>query len=115
VPPKDFPYLAGDRDQEWWAQQASFGLMQLMGGLARELGFKGAYLTALCDPDLNLQIGCKHLSALLKWADGDVTKALGAYNRREGWLGFGGGQDLRSQGDATGSWHAMIDGYPAVP
>jgi hypothetical protein len=42
VPPVDFPYLLGGRDQEWWAQQASWGLMQIMGAVAREEGFAPA-------------------------------------------------------------------------
>src|SRR5688572_9407095 len=41
VPPADFPTLAGDRDQEWWAQQASWGLLQVLGAVAREDGFRG--------------------------------------------------------------------------
>src|SRR3990167_4673122 len=49
-PPKDFPCLKGDRDQEWWAQQASWGLMQIMGAVAREQGFRGPYLPELCAP-----------------------------------------------------------------
>jgi hypothetical protein len=40
-PPTDFPFLKGDRDQEWWAQQASWGLMQIMGATAREENFRG--------------------------------------------------------------------------
>jgi hypothetical protein len=64
VPPFDFPTLAGDRDQEWWAQQASWGLMQVMGAVAREGGCRLPYLTALCGPDDNLEYGCRHLSNL---------------------------------------------------
>lgn len=79
-PPKDFPYLAGDRDQEWWAQQASWGLMQPMGALARELGYRESYLPSLCDPQANLKIGCKQLARLMVWAKGDTAKALSAYN-----------------------------------
>src|SRR3990167_1613219 len=45
IPPPDFRSIAGDRDQEWWCQQVSFGLLQIMGALARELGFRGPYLT----------------------------------------------------------------------
>lgn len=62
APPKDFPVLAGDRDQEWWGQQASWGLMQIMGANARWLGFKGPYLPALCDPELNIEHGCRLLA-----------------------------------------------------
>ena len=64
VPPRDFPALAGDRDQEFWGQQASFGLLQVMGAVARERGFRGPYLTALCDPATNLEIACSHLAIL---------------------------------------------------
>ena len=62
VPPRDFPALAGDRDQEWWGQQASWGLMQLMGAVARERGFKGKYLPEICTPEINIQLGCAHLA-----------------------------------------------------
>src|ERR1035437_1537296 len=40
-PPADFRSLKGDPDQEWWGQQASWGLCQLMGAGARQLGFHG--------------------------------------------------------------------------
>lgn len=89
VPPADFPMIAGDRDQEWWAQQASWGLMQLMGALARELGFGGRYLTQLCEPELNLRYGCMHIAALMTWAKGDIRRAAAAYNGgRGGWEGI---------------------------
>jgi hypothetical protein len=80
VPPADFPCLAGDPDQEWWAQQASWGLMQVMGAVAREEGFHGKYLTALCRPTVNLECGCAHLAAQYKWADGNLEQTLAAYN-----------------------------------
>ena len=41
-------------------QQTSWGLMQIMGGTARERGFRG-WLTELCDPAVNLELGCRHL------------------------------------------------------
>lgn len=86
TPPPDFPVIAGDRDQEWWGQQASWGLMQIMGALARERGCRRPYLTSLLDPELNLMIGAGHLVSLLAWARGDEAKALGAYNAgRGGW------------------------------
>lgn len=83
-PPKDFPAILGDPDQEWWGQQASWGLMQLMGALAREHGFRGPYLPELCDPATNLEIGCTQLSALMTWAHGDPNQALSAYNGGKG-------------------------------
>ena len=79
-PPSDFHALAGDDDNEWWAQQASWGLMQIMGAVARELGFTGPYLTELCDPQTNLHYGCLKLATNLPWAKGDLRSALAAYN-----------------------------------
>jgi soluble lytic murein transglycosylase-like protein len=80
VPPPDFRALAGDRDQEWWGQSVSWGLMQIMGALARELGFRGPYLSELCRADLNLRLGSLHVANLMRWANGDERKAVGAYN-----------------------------------
>ena len=54
IPPDDFSCIAGDRDQEWWGQQASWGLMQVMGAVAREHGFRGPYLTELSVPELSI-------------------------------------------------------------
>lgn len=84
IPPADFHSLAGDPDQEWWAQQASFGVCQVMGAVARELGCTEPYLTALCDPVIGLRFGCKKLAVEVKWADGDLSSALAAYNGGRG-------------------------------
>jgi len=85
VPPLDFPTIAGDRDQEWWGQQASWGLCQLMGAVARELGCRAPFLpTLVFDPRLNLELAAQHLAALLRWAGGDPAQALAAYNAGKG-------------------------------
>lgn len=84
TPPLDFHSLAGDPDNEWWAQQASWGLMQVMGAVARELGFAKPYLTSLCDPAINLAIGCKKLRHLMDWAGRNPVQALAAYNGGQG-------------------------------
>lgn len=65
-PPADFPCFAGDPDQEWWGQQASWGLVQIMGAVARECGFSGLYLPQLLDPRVNLEFGCGFLNVLRK-------------------------------------------------
>jgi hypothetical protein len=78
-PPPDFPRLAGDRDQEWWGQQASWGLLQVMGALAREVGFRRPYLSQLCDPAISLELGARHLAALFA-RFGTIDRALAAYN-----------------------------------
>lgn len=84
VPPVDFPTLAGDRDQEWTCQRASWGLMQVMGAVARERGFRRPYLTELCNAQINLAYGTKHLAAMVRWAEGEIDAALGAYNAGPG-------------------------------
>jgi len=80
VPPWDFPFLAGDRDQEWWAQQASWGLCQVMGAVGRERGFNGSYLTALLEPETSVRIGALHLQKLIDREGGDVAAGLLRYN-----------------------------------
>lgn len=93
APPPDFPCLAGDRDQEWWAQQASWGLLQIMGAVAREHGCDVPFLSQLCDPVTNLSVGCRVLQGLLLWAEGDLAKAAAGYNAgRGGWRAPAGQQ-----------------------
>lgn len=81
-PPKDFPTLAGDPDQEWWGQQASWGLMQLMGAVGREVGFRGPYLPGLCFPSININLGVKFLAKLCMRKDNlhGLKGAVSAYN-----------------------------------
>ena len=81
TPPNDFPCLAGDSDQEWWGQQASWGLMQLMGAAAREQRFRGGYLTELCDPYVNIEFGVKHWwTFALQYGNRSKEEALSRWN-----------------------------------
>lgn len=82
IPPKDFAAPRGiDADAEWWAQQASWGLMQVMGAVARERGFTGRHIPDLCvKPELNLLVGCRHLRALLRRHGGKLDLAVASYN-----------------------------------
>ena len=57
----------------------SFGLLQVMGQVARELGFQGKYLTALCEPQVGLLWGCRQLAKFLKKYQSE-TDAIAAYN-----------------------------------
>ena len=57
----------------------SFGLMQIMGETAIELGFTGKYLTELCDPNVGLEFGCKKLKKCFD-VHGGVEPSLLAYN-----------------------------------
>jgi Transglycosylase SLT domain len=79
TPPADFPTLRGDPDNEWQAQRASWGLCQVMGAVAREIGFHGPYLTALVQPELNLDFGARHLAKQIA-RFGTAADGLSAYN-----------------------------------
>lgn len=71
-------------------QATSFGLMQIMCGSARELGFDG-HATQLCDPEIGLFYGTKKLNELMKKYS-HMTDVIAAYNqgdnRRLGEPGF---------------------------
>lgn len=61
------------------ARATSYGLMQVMGQVAREYGFTGQYLTELCDPDVGVDYGCRKLEHCLEVTT-DLRVALLAYN-----------------------------------
>lgn len=50
------------------ARSISWGLMQVMGQVAREHGFDGRFLSALCEPDAGVSMGCVVLAAKLELA-----------------------------------------------
>jgi soluble lytic murein transglycosylase-like protein len=62
------------------ARAFSWGLMQVMGQVAREHGFSGASLGALCDPGTCLAVGCRILAAKIAAAEGNITRALQLWN-----------------------------------
>src|SRR5277367_117832 len=57
----------------------SIGLMQTMGEVVREFGYKGNLL-ALTDPDTSLDWGCQKLKKCLDTAGGDFHTALQHWN-----------------------------------
>jgi hypothetical protein len=59
--PKDFPGGLTEFD----CQRTSYGLMQIMGAVARELGFIGAF-SGLLKPEVNLHYGCSHLASYVR-------------------------------------------------
>jgi len=65
---------------EAYARGFSWGLMQVMGQVAREFGFEPVFLLTLCDPEQGLAIGCKVLRKKIEAAGGDVTRGLLAWN-----------------------------------
>lgn len=62
------------------ARAFSWGLMQVMGQVAREHGFASESLAFLCDPAVGLEIGCRVFAAKLAAAEGNVTRALLLWN-----------------------------------
>lgn len=75
--PDDFPgpVYGGTSDTEWVDQQASWGLMQVMGAVAREQGLTG-FLTNLTDPMVGINHGCKLLA-----------RRRDRYLKSDGWAG----------------------------
>lgn len=65
---------------EAYSRSFSWGLMQVMGESARELGFSGSSLAQLCDPAVGLEWGCVKLVKHLARAKNEVTDALEAWN-----------------------------------
>lgn len=78
-PPEDFGAPVGVSAATEWAQQrTSWGLCQVMGATARQLGFRGRFLSALCEPTLGADYGARYLAGLLERFD--AMSALSAYN-----------------------------------
>jgi soluble lytic murein transglycosylase-like protein len=65
---------------EAYARGFSWGLMQVMGQVAREVGYSEPYLSALCNPPDALAVGCKVFLEKIGKAQGDVKKALLLWN-----------------------------------
>jgi transglycosylase-like protein with SLT domain len=57
------------------ARSISWGLMQVMGQVAREHGFTGRYLSALADPAAGLDIGCVVLASKIAAASRELAAA----------------------------------------
>ncbi len=53
--------LGIDNEVERTGRATSWGLLQIMGQVARELGYQGSW-EGLMDPMVNLEYGCKKLS-----------------------------------------------------
>jgi soluble lytic murein transglycosylase-like protein len=62
------------------ARSISWGLMQVMGQVAREHGFTAKSLAALCDPTVGLAIGCTVFAAKLRSAARATDEASFANN-----------------------------------
>lgn len=75
-----FAELIGcSKNTEWVGQMTSWGPMQSMGAVARELGFKG-WFAELCSWDLGLEYGCKLLKKKMERYGDDQATCYAAYN-----------------------------------
>ncbi len=66
-------------EEEAKNRSTSWGLMQLMGEVAREQGFKGN-IPDLCDPSIGVPESLKHLKHFLLECKGDVHATLLRWN-----------------------------------
>jgi soluble lytic murein transglycosylase-like protein len=85
-------YMSGK--VEWEGEQpervsASYGLLQVMYPVARELGYpRTEPPEGLFVPMIGLEYGCRAFAERLAWAKGDTRKAVAAYNGGKGnWTG----------------------------
>lgn len=77
--PKNWSVIVGvTQDTERVCQQMSWGLMQVMGTVSRELG-NNKDIPQLIEPDIGIHYGCKKLRKCInRW--GSEEKGLAAYN-----------------------------------
>jgi soluble lytic murein transglycosylase len=76
---------------------AAYGLMQLLVSTASRVAGRPVEATALFDPTTNITLGTRYLRQLLDRFDGNLAKALAAYN---------GGED------AVAKWERRTPGAP---
>lgn len=72
---------------------SSWGLMQVMGQTAVELGFWGVSLEELWAPDVNISLGCRKLARLLLKLRSSRPDISGEQLWRLVYLGYNGGAD----------------------
>lgn len=99
------PKLQITETTERTLQKTSWGLMQLMGGTARELGYEGM-LTQLCLPELGLDWGLRYLARIAK-RHTQLTDQIAAYNAGSPRRGAGG--QYKNQGYVDKVLAAMVE------
>jgi soluble lytic murein transglycosylase-like protein len=72
--------VAPPTNTEAHSRAISWGLMQVMGQSAREMGFAGQYLSELCDPAVGIEVGCTLFAYKLRIAAGNISQALRFWN-----------------------------------
>lgn len=66
-------------DTELMLQKSSFGLMQVMGAVARELGYQ-KNLSKLIEPKMGIEYGCKKLRQLFDKHGSKLDDVIASYN-----------------------------------
>jgi len=90
-----------NNETEARARAFSWGLMQVMGQVAREHGFAARSLTELCEPATGLDVGCRVLTAKLAAAKGNMVRALLLWNG-------GGNRDYPAAVMARAAHYAVV-------
>lgn len=72
--------MTGLTQTEMRTRATSFGLGQVMGQTARELGFANPWLAELCDPAIGLDLAACKFHRCVVQHPGDLRGALLAYN-----------------------------------
>ncbi len=80
--------LGQTEETEKMQQATSWGPMQVMGAVARELGFKG-FLSQLSITEVGIRCGCMKLQALFKKYD-NQDDVIAAYNQGDNRKGDNG-------------------------
>ncbi|MCC8991727.1 MAG: transglycosylase SLT domain-containing protein [Streptococcus sp.] len=77
---KEYPPCSYRTEQR--ARAMSWGLMQIMGQVARERGFSGAFLSELCLPEVGIEYGCRQLRYFADryYAEQGWPGVIAAYN-----------------------------------
>lgn len=82
-------------------QKFSFGLMQVMGAVARQHGYKGDLQRICADPELAIELGCKHLKWLRTRCETE-SELIASYNGGWGALRRTPGGMFQNQGYVDG-------------
>lgn len=81
VTPEKFAFMAQITPiTERMLQSCSFGSMQIMGGVLRELGFAGPLTDAIATPSIAITGSCKKLKTLVEKYPNSLPHAVDAYN-----------------------------------
>lgn len=56
--------FGASHETERTTRACSWGVLQIMGQVAREYGYKGEFLSELCHPATGMEYGCRHLARI---------------------------------------------------